>query len=133
MTHPNYIEAAKALAKALDAIENAQYNLKGEFTLATANRSYYACYYCMTALLYTKGIYAKTHPGVHAKFSEIFIKSGILPVKISSYISILFAYRQEADYDLDSSITIDEATEIVEKAIEFREICQDYYQELLNS
>lgn len=47
--------------KAVEALENAEYDLNGGFTLATANRAYYACYYCMTALLYTKDVYAKSH------------------------------------------------------------------------
>jgi uncharacterized protein (UPF0332 family) len=69
MTHPEQSESFKALEKAEDAIENAEYNLKGGFISATANRAYYGCYYCMIALLYTKSVHAKTHQGAHTKFS----------------------------------------------------------------
>ena len=41
MIRPEYTESSKALDKAADAIENAKYNLKGEFFAVTANRAYY--------------------------------------------------------------------------------------------
>ncbi len=53
-------ESLKAVAKALDAIETAEHDLQGNFTLATINRVYYACYYCVTALLISQNVFAKT-------------------------------------------------------------------------
>lgn len=46
------------ISKAEDSIENAAYNLEGEFYSATVNRCYYALYYCLIALLDTKNISA---------------------------------------------------------------------------
>ncbi len=129
MKSSGYSEAAKAFAKAKDAIKNAEYDLKGGFVLATANRAYYACYYCMVSLLYTKGIYAKTHHGIRAKFSEQFIKTGIFPLPISDSLALLFDSRQEADYDLDADITIDEANNLTQKAKEFVQLTEQYYQD----
>jgi uncharacterized protein (UPF0332 family) len=128
MTSPAYNEALKALEKAKDAVQNAAYDLKGGFVLATANRAYYACYYCMTALLYTENVYAKTHQGIRAKFSEHFIKPGVFPVTTSEIISLLFDYRQEADYDLDADITPEEASDLVEKAREFLQLTRQYFE-----
>lgn len=119
-------EAFKALEKAADAIKNAEYNLKGAFILATANRAYYAYFYCMTALLYTRNVYAKTHQGLPSKFAEEFIKTGIFSKETSDIIAMLFDYRQEADYDLDAEITSDEANNIILKAINFYHLCRDY-------
>lgn len=128
---PSYRETGKALEKAADAIESAEYSFKGGFLLATANRAYYLCYYCMIALLYIKNVYAKTHQGTRAKFSEHFIKTNIFPVEASDTIKMLFDYRQEADYDLDADITMDEARIIIEKARAFYILCKDYYQKLI--
>ena len=128
MIPSNSSEARKAISKATDAIENAQYNLKGGFVSATANRCYYSCFYCMTAMLYTKNIYAKTHQGIRAKFSEVFIKTGIFPIETSDIIAMLFDYRQQADYDLDDDITGEEAAVIIQKATEFFKICLQYFQ-----
>lgn len=128
MSSPAYNEALKALEKAADAIRNAEYNLKGGFVLATANRAYYACYYCMTALLYSQDAYAKTHQGVRAKFSELFIKTAVFPLETSDAIAILFDYRQEADYDLDANITPEEAENLIKKAEAFYQLTQSYFQ-----
>ena len=128
MTQPDiHSESLKALGKAADAIENAKYNLKGEFITATANRSYYACYYCMIALLCTKNVSTKTHQGIRAKFSELFIKTSIFPIEISDTIALLFDYRQEADYDLDEDITQEEAEILIVKAEEFYLLAKAYF------
>ena len=121
-------EILKAIERAQDALLNAEYNLNGDFLLATANRAYYTCYYCMTALLYCKNVFAKTHQGLRSKFTELFIKTGIFPEKISDTITLLFDYRQEADYDLDAEISLDEAKELIKKASEFLQLTT----ELLN-
>lgn len=130
MTQPEYAESLKALEKAADAIENAEYNLKGGFISATANRAYYSCYYCIIALLYTQNVYAKTHQGARAKFSELFIKTAIFPIEISDSIAMLFDYRQEADYDLDEDITHDEAANLIRKAEEFYKLVKAYFHKL---
>jgi uncharacterized protein (UPF0332 family) len=59
-----YSESFKIMAKAEEAIEAVEYNINGGFSLAATNRAYYACYYCMAALLLTQNVYAKTHQGV---------------------------------------------------------------------
>jgi uncharacterized protein (UPF0332 family) len=104
-----------------------------EFFGVTANRTYYACYYCLIALLYTQKVYSKTHQGTKAKFSELFIKTGIFPVTVSDAISLLFDYRQEADYDLDAEITQGEADSLISKASEIYILCHDYFQKLLSN
>ena len=131
MTQHEYGESFKALEKAGEAIENAEYNLKGGFVSATANRAYYGCYYCMIALLYTKNVQAKTHQGAHAKFSELFIKTGLFPVEIASDISVIFDFRQEADYDLDTEITHEEARDLVRRANSFYLLTKAYLQEFV--
>ncbi len=131
MIPQEYIESSKALEKAAEAIDNAEYNLKGKFFAATANRAYYACYYSILALLYTQNVYSKTHQGARAKFSELFIKTSIFPIEISDSITMLFDYRQEADYDLDEDIKHDEAENLINKATEIYQLTKAYFQELI--
>ena len=85
----------------------------------------------MIALLYTQKVYSKTHQGAKAKFSELFIKTGFFSVEISDSISMLFDYRQEADYDLDAEITREEAELLISKASEIYSLCNTYFQKLL--
>jgi uncharacterized protein (UPF0332 family) len=109
-------EAAKALNKAKDSIEAAEYSMTGGFIPAAVNRAYYATFYCMNALLYTKNVYAKTHQGTKAKFRELFIKEGILEPVFSTYVEKAFNARQQADYDMDADINKEEAYTIIENA-----------------
>ncbi len=81
----------------------------------------------MSALLYTKNVYAKTHRGIRTKFSELFIKEVCyFSSQISDAITMLFDYRQEADYDLDADISIEEAKIILQKATEFYKLTKEY-------
>lgn len=106
-------ESFKIMAKAEEAIEAAEYNLYGGYALAATNRAYYACYYCMAALLLTQNVYAKTHQGVRGKFSELFIKTAIFPDFLATYIKTAFDLRQEADYDFEADISMDVASDVV--------------------
>ncbi|MGH2642915.1 MAG: HEPN domain-containing protein, partial [Chitinophagaceae bacterium] len=129
MNTPEFHETVKAFGKAADAIESARYNLKGNFLIAVANRSYYACYYCLTGLLYTQNIYAKTHQGTRAKFFELFIKPSLFPIEISKSINTLFDFRQHADYDLDAEVTHKDAEMLIEKAEELYRLSKAYFEQ----
>ena len=126
----NVSDSFKALERAEDALENSVYSLHGGFTLGTVNRAYYTMFYCMTALLATQGVYAKTHQGIRAKFSELFIKSSLFPNNIAKYIGNAFDLRQEADYYLDTNITEDEAKILVENAREFYNLTKNHLENL---
>lgn len=125
-----YSESFKIMEKAEEAIEAAEYNIKGGFSLAATNRAYYACYYCMVALLLTKDVYAKTHQGLRGKFSELFIKTAIFPDIIATHIKTAFDLRQEADYDFDADIPIDVATNVVNNTKEFYQHALGYLNNL---
>jgi uncharacterized protein (UPF0332 family) len=107
------VESLKALARAEEAIEAAEFDIQGGFYLAAANRAYYGCYYCMISLLISQNASAKTHQGVRAKFSELFIKTKLLPERMATHIRSAFELRQEADYDLDAEISPDVINELV--------------------
>ena len=121
-------EILKALEKAADALDTAEYDLKGGFMLATVNRVYYCIFYCMTALLYSEGVYAKTHQGARAKFGELFIKTGILPSEMANHARNAYDLRQEADYDLDAQISEEEAKILLQNAHDFYRMSSEYLQ-----
>ena len=124
-----FSESFKALEKALDAIETAKHDLNGGFTLATTNRTYYAIFYCITALLTVKKIYPKTHQGMRAKFNDIFIRESIFPLITTRYVQVAFDLRQQADYDLDAIITKEEAQSLIQNANEFYEQTKSWIED----
>ena len=67
----------------------------------------------MSALLFTENIYAKSHKGFLLKYEQLFVKTGKMPRNTSIWIRTTFSLRQEADYDLDASITEEESVLII--------------------
>ena len=129
----NFADSSKALERAKDTLETSEHDLKGGFTLATVNRAYYAMFYCMSALLFTENIYAKSHKGVLIKYEELFIKTEKLPKHTSLWVRTAFNLRQEADYDFEAVITEEEAQIILKNAQNFYELTKGYFQTFIKA
>ena len=65
---------------------------------SVVNRVYYACFYAVSALLYSKGIEPKTHAGIRTIFFDEYIKTGLIEKDFGKLYSDLFDLRQEGDY-----------------------------------
>ena len=63
------------------------------------NRSYYAIFHSMRAVLILDGVDMKHHSGIISEFRRRYIKSEIFDTKLSEIISLLFDARTESDYD----------------------------------
>lgn len=126
----SFQDSLKALARAEEAIDAAELDINGGHNLAAANRAYYRCYYCMVALLLTKQVSAKSHQGIRAKFSELFIKTGIFPEIMATYIKNAFELRQEADYDLDADISQEDVKKLLDNIKEIYFAAVSYLQSL---
>jgi len=66
---------------------------------SAVNRLYYACFYMVSALLFAEGLASSKHSGVRSLFNRHWIKTGRLPVEMSSFYRDLFNRRQQGDYD----------------------------------
>ena len=64
-----------------------------------ANRSYYAVFSAMRAVLALDGFDSKKHSGIIAEFRKNYLKTGLLPKGLSSIIDELVEIRQGSDYD----------------------------------
>lgn len=126
-------EAQQALDRAEDTLKESVHNLNGGFTIATANRAYYAIFYCLTALLYTEDIHTKRHSGAHGKFHELFIRTGKFPHETINWVQATFQLRQSADYDLEADITEEEAGQSLDYARRFYALSRSYFDELLKT
>jgi uncharacterized protein (UPF0332 family) len=109
-------EINKIIAKAEDFFEDADYLFKGERYGAVVNRSYYAMFTMIQAILLTENVFSKTHQGTMIKFHELFIKTGKLPVNLGKMLNETFEKRQFGDYDVDANIREEEAKEVLENA-----------------
>ena len=108
-----------AILKSEDFLETGKDDLKANHILATVNRCYYAYFWLAKALLFKKDIFVKTHNGVKSKFSELYIKTDIIPEIYGKNLAKLMDYRQEADYDLESDFTKEQVQEMINWTQEF--------------
>jgi len=84
--------AEECLSAAKSLVASASYK-------SAANRSYYAVFHAMRAVLALDDIDMKRHGGVIAEFRRLYIKTGVFDVELSQVISSLFDMRTDSDYD----------------------------------
>lgn len=66
---------------------------------SAVNRLYYACFYVASALLLKRGVGAKSHGGVIAKFSECVVRTGEITADEYRVYSKLLNWRTKGDYN----------------------------------
>ncbi|MDZ4847508.1 MAG: HEPN domain-containing protein [Chitinophagales bacterium] len=113
-------EVNTLLKKSAEAIDDALLLIEHHRNEAAANRSYYSLFYSIQALLLSVNEVPKTHKGMHIRFYELFIKSGIFAEEISQNAQALLNLRQEGEYDLEdlSDEIIQEAKAKTEKVLQ---------------
>jgi uncharacterized protein (UPF0332 family) len=104
------LEQAQNALQAAEALRN-----QGLLRDAT-NRSYYAMFYGVLALLGTKGMGTSKHAGAISLFDREFVKAGIFSKELSMRLHEAFKKRLEMDYGETAPITLEEATALIEQA-----------------
>ncbi len=84
-----------------------------------ANRSYYAVFSAMRAVLALDGIDSKKHSGIIAEFRKNYIKTDLLPKELSPMIDALVEIRQGSDYDDFYIVSETEVKEQLENSKKF--------------
>ena len=86
------------IARAKEAIDEAQILFDAGHTNAYVNRLYYACFYAVSALLFTKNISTSKHGYLRSLLHKEFVKTGVIPKEMGKHFDLLFSSRQEGDY-----------------------------------
>lgn len=111
--------AAECLAAAKNLLDAGNYK-------SAANRSYYAVFHAIRAVLAYDEIDMKKHSGIIAEFRRLYIKTGIFSSDLSKIISVLFDIRTESDYDDFFIISKEEVVEQVNNAQYFFDKITEY-------
>ena len=85
--------------KAKDCLKAARMMLDTQDYLFASNRSYYAVFHAMRAVLVYDDFDSKKHSGIIAEFRKLYIKTGVFEEKISKIIGNQFDMRAHSDYD----------------------------------
>lgn len=115
------------LKQADDSIEEAKVLLKEKMSLrAVINRSYYAMFYAVLALLQKKQLGTSKHIGAISLFDREFIKTGVLDKEMSKALHRAFELRQKSDYMEQAEVTKKDIDEILPEAISFVKKIKEY-------
>ena len=108
------------LEQAREALNDAQMLYEQNGTPhGVVNRSYYAMFYAVLALLITIDRGTSKHRGVIALFDQEFIKQNFFPKEMSEMLHRAFDMRLTGDYREMLKIDKEQAAEILDSAVEF--------------
>lgn len=116
----------KLFDKALDTIEVAEGMLDMDKPEIAAGRAYYAMFYVAEALLYERGLEFNTHGQVIAAYGKLFAKTMELDPKFHKSLRTGFDTRISGDYDVDTNITNQLVTDMINQAREFLKAAREY-------
>ena len=115
------------LEQAQTALDDAKYMIDGNRSLqSNVNRSYYAMFYAVLALLQKISKVPSKHSGVISLFDKEFVKKGIFAKDLSKDFHKAFELRHTVDYKIIKPITSDRAKEIWNKAVCFVQDIESY-------
>lgn len=108
------------LEQAQTALDDAKFLLDGNRSpQSIVNRSYYAMFYTVLALLQSIGRVPSKHSGTISIFDTEFVRKGTLPKELSRDLHKAFQMRQISDYRIVEPCSFEEAKEILDRAVHF--------------
>lgn len=102
---------------------------QGGSLVSVINRSYYAMFYAVLALLTELGKESPKHSGVISLFDQHFVKSGKIPKAMSKAIHKAFDLRQIGDYRELIELDQEQAEEVLLSSDQFVETVTKYLTE----
>ncbi|MBP3388799.1 MAG: HEPN domain-containing protein [Clostridia bacterium] len=111
-----------------ECLDAAKSLLSSDNYKSAANRSYYAIFHAMRAVLAFDGIDMKHHSGIISEFRRLYIKTGVFETKLSEIISVLFDIRTDSDYDDFFVLSKEEVIEQIQNAEYFLAAIFQYLQ-----
>lgn len=116
------------MEQADETLRDAVILLKAEprATRSVINRTYYAAFYAVPALLQTVEKTPEKHKGVLLLFDREFVHTGKFPKEMSESLHKLFLARMEDDYKRTEPILSEEAQESISIARRFIEEIRKY-------
>lgn len=113
----DFVDLSKyRLAKAKEDLANSKANLRDNYLKGAINRSYYAIFHGIRAVLALDGFDSKKHSGIIAYFNQFYIKAGKFDFDISVIIQKAFKTRNKSDYDDFYVVSREEVEEQIKNA-----------------
>lgn len=123
--------SAYRLEKAITLLTQAELLLKNRQYDGSVNRSYYAIFNAVRAMLALVRLDSQSHRGVISFFDRYFVKTGIVEKRLSTIVHEAFDTRQDNDYEDFYQPTEAEAQEQFEHATEFIQAIKQKHSQFL--
>jgi len=114
------------LAKSTECSLVADSLIKEGHYIHSVNRSYYAIFHAIRAVLALEGADFKKHSGVISYFQQHYIKTGIFERKYSEYVKEAFSIRTDSDYKDFYIVSKEDAQEQLDHACLFINAVEAY-------
>lgn len=121
--------SSRRLEQADECLKDAKILLERESYRGAANRSYYAVFHSIRAVLAYDGYDSKKHSGVISEFRRRYIKTGIFDSDMSDIIGSLFDLRTDSDYNDFYVASKADVAEQVENAERFLICIKEYLEQ----
>ncbi len=119
-------EVEDYLIRARETLIESKFAHGSQFWNMSVNRSYYAMFYAVTAVLRTKEIVRSKHSGLVSAFIENFANTGLFEVKYAQSLNKGFKFRNVNDYVQHPIATEENSKLLLEEAIALVEKCEEY-------
>ena len=111
---------ADELARVEQALQAARALLGLGLHADSVSRAYYGAFYCLCALLFSRGVEAKTHAGAIHLFNTEFVRAGLFASSHNRLLAGIQRSRELADYDAAVTFAKEDAEGCVRDAEAFR-------------
>lgn len=118
------------LTLAAETLGAAEYLLKGGYYNDAVSRAYYAMFYAARALLASRDLHPKGHKGLIIQFGLEFVKKGFIEETYGRALSYAKERRETVDYNIEATMTPDEAAIIIADARNFLERIERAFDEM---
>ena len=109
-----------------ECLKSAETLLKDSDYKGAANRSYYAIFHALRAILVYDDFDSKKHSGIISTFNKLYIKTNIFSKDVSRIISNSFDIRTDSDYNDFFIISKDSVTSQINDTKKFIELIRVY-------
>lgn len=121
------------LKRPFDMLAAAKLATTAEDYMTAANRSYYALFSAMRAVLALDFLDFKKHSAVIGKFRELYVKTGVFEQRFSDVVGKAFIIRNNSDYEDFYLVSREDTQQQIEDAAVFIEIVRDYLDGRINA
>ena len=118
------------IEKARECLRVAEYLLTAEEYLTVLNRTYYAIFHAVRAILALDSVDRTKHSGVISYFQQNYVKTGVFEKEFSKIVQDAFEVRQESDYEDFYVISKEDAIMQYENAKKFVIAAEEYINSL---